>query len=228
MKPKKLVEIGVSTGGSSAIILNSIKNINGAKLYSIDKLTYCYRIPKKKTGFIVEEKFPELMNKWALYKGNITSAVIESIGKDIDLVFIDTAHYTPGEMLDWLQILPFLKEEATIVLHDIFLMYHRGKIVKKKKNFSNNQILVYIRGELFLPNYSDKVFSNNIGAIKLCKEQNKFYRHYFMALGTQWEYMPNEDDLKLMRKFFKKYYGNKYVEIYDDAVEKNKKHLNKK
>ena len=72
------------------------------------------------------------------------------------------------------------------------------------------------------------MFSNNIGAIKLCKEQNKFYKHYFMALGTQWEYMPNEDDLKLMRKFFKKYYGNKYVEIYDDAVEKNKKHLNKK
>ena len=227
-RPKKIVEIGVAYGGSSAIILNSIKNINGAKLYSIDKLSYCYRIPNKKVGFIVEEKFPELMNKWTLYKGKITSQVIETIGKDIDLVFIDTIHITPGEMLDWLQVLPFLKEEATLVLHDTFFMYFKGKIVKKKINFSNNQILVYIRGELLLPNYEEKIFSQNIGAIKLCKEQNKFYRQYFMALGTQWEYMPNDADLKIMRKFFMKYYGNKYVKIYDDAVEKNKKHLNKK
>ena len=228
LRPKKIVEIGVAYGGSSAIILNSIKSINGAKLYSIDKLSYCYRIPNKKAGFIVEEKFPELKNKWTLYKGKITSQVIEAIGKDIDLVFIDTMHITPGEMLDWLQVLPFLKEEATVVLHDTFFMYFKEKIAKIKRNFSNNQILVYIRGELLLPNYRDKVFSQNIGAIKLCKEQNKFYTQYFMALGTQWEYMPNNADLKLMRKFFRKYYGNKYVKIYDDAVEKNKKHLNKK
>ena len=226
LRPKKIVEIGVAYGGSSTIILNSIKNISGAKLYSIDKLSYCYRIPSKNVGFIVEEKFPELMNKWTLYKGKITSQVIEKIGKDIDLVFIDTKHITPGEMLDWLQVLPFLKEEATVVLHDTFFMYFKGEIEKKKRNFSNNQILVYIRGELLLPNYENKIFSQNIGAIKLCKEQNKFYRQYFMALGTQWEYMPDDDDLKMMRKFFRKYYGNKYVKIYDDAVEKNKKHLN--
>lgn len=227
LRPKKIVEIGVSYGGSSSIILNSIKNINGSKLYSIDKLSYCYRMPTKKTGFLVEEKFPELMNKWTLYKGKLTSEVIEIIGKNIDLVFIDTMHITPGEMLDWLQVLPFLKEEATVVLHDTFLMYYKGKIEKNKINFSNNQILVYIRGELLLPNYSDEIFLHNIGAIKLSKGQNKFYRQYFMALGTQWEYMPNNADLKLMRKFFMKFYGNKYVKIYDDAIKKNKKHLNK-
>lgn len=225
--PKKIVEIGVAYGGSSAIILNSIKDIKDSKLYSIDKSLYCYRMPKKKSGFIVEEKFPELMDKWTLYKGKITSEVIENIGNDIDLVFIDTKHYVPGEMLDWLQVLPFLKEEAIVILHDTFLMYNKGKIIKKKKNFSNNQILTYIRGELILPNYGSELFSHNIGAIKLCKAQNKFYRHYFMALGTQWEFMPDNADLKLIRKFFMKYYGNKYVEIYDDAVEKNKIHLNK-
>ena len=225
IRPKKIVEIGVACGGSSAIILNSIKNINKAKLFSIDKLSYCYLIPTKKVGFIVEEKLPELMNKWTLYKGNIISEVIETIGKEIDLVFLDTMHITPGEMLDLLQVLPFLKEEAIIVLHDTFLMFRNEKT--EKKNFSNNQILVYIRGELLLPNYRDKVFSHNIGAIKLCKEQNRFYRHYFMALGTQWEYIPDNIDLKLIRKFFMKYYGNKYVEIYDDAIEKNKKYLKK-
>ena len=35
-KPKKLLEIGVCSGGMSAAILNSIKDIEGAKLYSCD------------------------------------------------------------------------------------------------------------------------------------------------------------------------------------------------
>ena len=48
-----------------------------------------------------------------------------------------------------------------------------------------------------------------------------------MALGIQWEYMPDEKDLKIMRDFFMKYYGQKYVEVFDDAVEKNKIYLNK-
>lgn len=227
LKPKKIVEIGVACGGSSSIILNSIKDINEAKLFSIEKKSYCYMVRNKKAGFIVEEQFPELMNKWTLYRESITAKVIESIGKDIDLVFIDTMHVTPGEMLDFLQVLPFLKEEAIVVLHDTFIMFNNGNVLKQKKNYSNNQILAYVRGELLLPNYNYKVFSHNIGAIKLCKGQNKFYRHYFIALGTQWEFMPDNIDLTLIRKLFMKYYGNKYVEIYDDAVEKNKIHLNK-
>ena len=36
-KPKKIVEIGVYKGGSSALILNAIKDIDGSKLFSIDK-----------------------------------------------------------------------------------------------------------------------------------------------------------------------------------------------
>ena len=139
--------MGFAYGGSSAIILNSIKSIKGAKLYSIDKLSYCYnRIPNKKAGFIVEEKFPELKNKWTLYKGKITSQVIETIGKDIDLVFIDTMHFTPGEMFDWLQVLSFLKEEATVVLH---FMYFKEKIAKIKRNFLIIRFLYILGGNYY-------------------------------------------------------------------------------
>jgi predicted O-methyltransferase YrrM len=35
-RPKKLLEIGVCSGGMSAAILNSIKDIKGAMLYSCD------------------------------------------------------------------------------------------------------------------------------------------------------------------------------------------------
>ena len=59
IKPKKIVEIGVFRGGSSAIILNAIKDIKDAKLFSIDKSVYCYHGRKKKSGYLIQEKFPE-------------------------------------------------------------------------------------------------------------------------------------------------------------------------
>ena len=118
--PKKIVEIGVAHGGSSALILTAIKDIDGAKLYSLDKSKTCYRNRNKSTGYIVHERFPELMNKWTLFLGGITAEFIETISDGIDLVFIDTMHITPGEMLDFLMVLPFLKNEAIIVLHDAF------------------------------------------------------------------------------------------------------------
>ena len=227
IKPKKIVEIGVFRGGSSAIILNAIRDIKDAKLFSIDKSVYCYHGRKKKSGYLIQEKFPELMKKWTLYTGGITSEFIETIGDDIDLAFIDTVHYTPGEMLDWLMILPFLKNGAVVILHDVFIHYTGKKVSKRKSITSNNQLLCYIRGELILPHYGDSVFFRNIGALKLAAEQKKYYYQYFLALGNQWEYMPSSKDLKLMRDFFMKYYGKKYVEIYDDAVAKNKIYLNK-
>jgi hypothetical protein len=71
------------------------------------------------------------MNKWTLFKGGVTSEFIEKIGGNIELAFIDTVHVTPGEKLDWLQVLPFLKEEAIVVFHDTFLM-NFPKVSQKK------------------------------------------------------------------------------------------------
>ena len=222
IKPKKIVEIGVAYGGIAVIILNAIKDIEDAKLYSIDINKNCYKKPSKHTGFIVKEKFPHLADKWQLYTGGYTSQFIEKIGNNIDLVYIDTVHVVPGEMLNWLEILPFLKEESFVILHDTFFMYIYDRVIKNIINYSNNQILCYIRGELILPSYKQNMFSMNIGAIKLSKKQENYYLQYFLALGAQWQYLPSERELKVLTKFYKKYYGKKYVKIFIDAIEKNK------
>ena len=125
-------------------------------------------------------------------------------------------------MLNWLEVLPFLKEEAIVVFHDPFLMFYGNFKNKKKRNYSNNQLLCYIRGKLILPSYGDKVFSRNIAALKLDKNQKKYFQSYFLALGNQWEYLPEERDLTILRRYFLKYYGKIMVEIFDDSVEKNK------
>ena len=226
-KPKKVVEMGVSAGGSAALILNAIKDIPNAKLYSIDRYTNWCGNHSKLTGWSVKEKYPELMNKWTLYTGKTTAEFMETIGDNIDLVYIDTVHISPGEMLNWLDVLPFLKEEAIVVFHDIFLMYHKDIPISAKNNFSNNQLLCYIRGTIILPSYGNQTFNRNIGAIKLEKNQKRYYKQYFLALGNNWDYFLEEKDVIALREHYKKYYGEKLVKIYDDAVEKNRIRLNK-
>ena len=216
-KPNKVIELGVAGGGTSALILNAIKDNPNAKLYSIDILINDRIKKNKQIGYVVKENFPELMDKWTLYTGAMPAYFLEKIGGEIDFAYIDTRHTTPGEMINWLEVLPFIKEEAIVVFHDVYLMF-LGDVKKAEiKNYSNNQLLCYIRGELILPSYGDKIFSRNIGAIKLDKNQKKYYKQYFMALGNQWKYFPEETDINTLKEYFKKYYGEKLEEIFNDS-----------
>ena len=206
--PKKIVEIGVGGGGTSALILNAIKDIPDAKLYSIDKNKQWINNPKKKTGIIVQKYFSEFLDKWRLYTGEDVIEFIEEIGNNIDLVYIDNAHSTPIEMINFLEVLPFLKEEALVVLYDTFL---------------NIQLLCNLRGKLILPKYGERPFNRNIGALELFYNQRNYFEQYFLSLGSKWEYLPDQKNLYALKKFFKKYYGRKMTKIFDDAVSKNRK-----
>ncbi len=45
---------------------------------------------------IYSKRYKGLIDKWTLYIGKLTSEVIETIGNDINLDFIDTMHITSG------------------------------------------------------------------------------------------------------------------------------------
>ena len=95
-RPKKILELGVAEGGSSIIILNAIKDIKNSHLYSIDLST------NEMIGFCVKNIFPQFSKKWSLYTGNVAAKFLEEIGNGIDMVLIDSSHYEPGEILDFL------------------------------------------------------------------------------------------------------------------------------
>ena len=56
-RPKNCLEVGVAQGGSSVLILNAIKDINGAKLISLDLNNNFYLDPNYKTGYRVTRFF---------------------------------------------------------------------------------------------------------------------------------------------------------------------------
>ena len=216
-KPKKILEVGVASGGSSAIILNAIQNIENSHLYSIDKLINAFNKKNKETGWLVKEKFSYLMNKWTLYTGGITSNFIEKIGGDIDFVFLDTVHYAPGEWLDILQILPFLKKtNAIVMLHDIRYQFY----VKKVFYSSNDHLFTYLRGEKIMPKVPDVI--PNIGAVLLDNNQEKYYFDYFFALTSTWSYFPEIEEWNFIRNLLSKYYSKQLIDIYDSSYKMNK------
>lgn len=214
-KPKKILELGVFFGGSSIIILNAIKDIEDSHLFSIDINN------SSSVGKCVDKYFKHLSNKWTLFKGGIAAEFLETIGNDIDFAMIDTAHFEPGEILDFLLVLPFLKEEAIVIFHDIDhqITFSKGKNLRNE--WAPYIIFNNARGEKFLPS-GKGIFNKDIGAVKLEKNQKKYYHDYCRALGSQWQYFPLENHIRIILDFVKKYYDNECFLILKEAINFNR------
>lgn len=217
-KPKKILELGVSQGGSSAIILNAIKDLDESFLYSIDYNTTHYRYKDKNTGFYMDE-YPELKKKWQLFTGGLALNFMDEIGDGIDFCFIDTAHNNPGEILDVLMILPYLKENTTIVFHDTNLQYQNLKREPAKScvNFTNTLLMSALTGKKFVPflvNNSEYKFSN-VGAVELDSQIKDNCWDLFNLLTIKWQYMLSPKEVSLVILYFKKWYGQDLSEFFE-------------
>ena len=211
LKPKKILEIGVRSGGSTAIILNAIDDFEDSKLFSIDLSS------DESVGECVYKYFPQLKKKWTLFKGNIATEFMEKIGNNIDMVFIDTAHFEPGEILDSLIALPFLKENAIMIFHDIANQIHSHK----RQEWAPYIIFNGLRGKRFLPS-GKKILNKNIGAIQLEKNQKNYYHDYFRLLGGQWQYYPKNVHINQITEYIKKYYDEECLIMFEEAITFNK------
>jgi len=216
-KPNKILEIGVRHGGSSIIILNAINDFKDSKLFSIDISS------SEKIGNCVYQHFPEFIIKWNLFKGNIATKFMKSIGENIDFLLIDTAHFEPGEILDFLIALPFLKEEAIVIFHDIANQITRSP---ERNEWAPYIIFNAIRGEKYLPS-GENILTQDIGAVKLDKNQYKYYHDYFRLLGGQWQYFPKEMHIKELLNYFKEYYDNDCLRMFNESIEFNRNFVKK-
>lgn len=219
-KPKKLLEIGVSRGGSSVIMLNAIKENKIAKLYSIDRYERFYDDKNVMVGSAVD-KYPHLKNKWKLYTEDLTLGFIDEIGHDIDFCLIDTMHILPGEILDFLMVLPYLKDDALIVFHDTNLHTHNKLRNELKDSITNNLLMSTIQGHKFIQgNFTNNntAFSN-IGAVKLNSNSKLYIWELFNLLTIKWSYMPSNEDLFKVVKHYERFYNPLYIEYLKKVIE---------
>ena len=215
-KPKKILELGVSAGGSSAIILNAIKDFDNAKLYSVDYTEKWYVDNSKDVGFIIDEKFSNLKNKWKLYTEGTAAKFMEEIGGEIDLCLIDTMHVNPGEFLDFLIVLPYLKKNAILILHDIALHY------SNKFRATNGILFSCLKGKKL--SFNEGLWNRfaNIGAVILDENIKDNILDYLYLLTLPFEYLPTDNDIWECQKLFSKNYEEEFVDAFMNIMLKNK------
>ena len=228
-KPKKCLEIGVARGGSSIIILNALKDINDSFLVSLDLYN---KYPSYYVGENAKKYFPELTrnNKWQLYTGEQPHKFLDKLNLKFDFLFLDTVHFTPGELINIIEAMPFLEENAIIILHDTML--HLPSIYNdhRRREVLNHPSQIFLMTSI--PGYKviieDKEKgAENIGAVFLNSNNENDYLNYFLLLLSPWEYMPSNTHIEELRAFISKYYKNKiFLHLFNRAVEENKIYIN--
>lgn len=227
-KPKKLLEIGVSRGGSSIVILNAIQEIENAHLYSLDYNDRWYKNPDYATGDFVEH-YPHLKKNWTLLMGGLALNFIERVKPGIDFCLIDTVHFNPGEILDFLMVLPFLSEDALVVFHDT--KYHTYCYEKSRrwveKGITNNLLMSSIHGKKYISTtlaYKDSIFTN-IGAVSLNSNTTKHLFEVFNLLTIKWDNPPSFEEEDAILNFFKKYYDEIFIQYLSAVFTHHRKYI---
>lgn len=208
--PQKVVEIGVAGGGTTAVIMQCLNEVNfDAKMYSVDINQECYRREGKPTGYQLAELKEYLPNykNHTFYLGKVLPQYIECIGNEIDFAILDTTHAMPGEILDFLCLLPYLKENAVVVLHDTAL-----NLTRSEKSFATKILFDIIRGEKYY-NYKDRIL--NIAAFRVTEETFAHAADIFSVLSVSWAYWPSISEILLYRDWYKKFYNTECLELFD-------------
>lgn len=151
---------------------------------------------------------------------------LDDIGGDIDFLVLDTVHILPGEILDFLAVLPWLKDGAVVVLHDIFLNHYIPEAIN---SYATRALLSTVTGEKIIGRGNDG-FGNYIGlgALRIMPDTRKYVEDLFCALMLTWQYMPDLEQIELYREWFSKIYADDLLEEFNTAVEINKRTLSMK
>ena len=217
-KPRKILELGVSAGGSSALILNAIQDMPDTEFHSVEYSATWWVGANLPSGFLIEKRFPEWRSRWQLHMPRTAAEHIRDIGGGIDFCLIDTVHLLPGEMLDFLMIFPYLASNAIVVIHDTALQ------TVAPLCYSNILLFQTLRGTRMMPDETEQIGFpySNIGAVRLAEEQE--IADIFRLLTLPWQhYMPTDHDLSVIRALFAEHYDAKMLALYDCACSANAK-----
>ena len=225
-RPKKILEIGVASGGTTAIILQTLEDIGAPyEMHSIDLSPNLWSNPNYPTGFLAtfakENVFGTLNGTHKFHLGTILPQVIDEIG-DVDFVILDTTHKLPGELLDFLAVLPYMPEGALVVLHDVSL----HQFTNCEKADATGILFGAVTAEKFLNFQADEcVFRYpNIAALRVNKQTAANIENVFLSLILRWDYFPDEQ-IKIYRQLYRRFYSDALCEIFQEAVDMNGLHI---
>lgn len=227
-RPKKIVEVGVAAGGTTAVVLNCISMLEmETEIYSVDKSEKYYLDGNKRTGYLAEEckKYLDKEVKHYMRLGGYLPEYLDEIGDNIDFLILDTVHTLPGELIDFLACLPKLRGGAIVVLHDILLNHECFKV----NAIATRVLFSSVAGKKIICKGKDNQYNYiGLGAFEVTEETRNYIENVFSSLMLTWNYIPDDVQIRLYREHFLKYYSTDLVDEFDISVEMNKNTLLKK
>lgn len=220
-RPGKIVEIGVSAGATTAVVLSCLEELNiPCEMYSVDLSERWYKDGSRETGFVVKDYMEigqDIRHRFML--GKSIPYIIDDIGGDIDFLILDSSHSLPGEVLDFLTCMPYLAEKAVVVLHDIILdLIGVGYEVATKGLFCAVKAKKWYMEETGL----DFCGLSNIAAFEVSGETRDNIEDVFMCLSMKWNYLLPENDWKEYNQIIAKHYNSEIVD-WMQTIEKVQK-----
>lgn len=220
-KPKKILEVGVASGGTTAIILKCIQKLGlNSMMYSVDISEKWYRNPDEKTGFLVDEFDCGKEGSHEFLLGKPLPYYIDKIGKNVDFLMLDTSHSLPGELLDFLICLPYLKDGCIVVLHDVM-----ESVMQKRPTENATKLLFDTVSATKYYMLDEDNFSfglSNIAAFQINEETREHIADVFSALSNHWAYFFNPEDEEKYLKIMGANYNAEYVHYLKRIMEVHK------
>jgi hypothetical protein len=215
--PHKIMEVGIAGGGTTAIILDSLcGNGQECDFYSIDWSERFYRDETKQSGFIGADALNELKPtkiKHRFLFGKVACEWAEELAlDDIDCLILDTMHVMPGEVLDFITLLPFLKNGAIVILHDTAF----NLISRVKYGYATAVLFSSVTAEKYI-NYDcdNNIKYPNIAAFEVNDDTRKNIDQLFLSLASTWGYVLRGAQLKAYSRAVEKYYGKGYAKYFE-------------
>lgn len=226
--PRKILELGVAWGGTTAVIAQCVSKLRlESEIHSVDILQ---DFNGEKVGVLYEECkdfIDSSYTKHFFHLGNPIPDFIDEIGHNIDLVVIDTSHGLPGELLEFVTILPYLSNGACVVLHDtIDHLYW-----KENHGFEYATQLLFntVSGDKYLNRDDDRALGYpNIAAFRVNDDTRKNELDCFNALHMTWLYLLNKNTYEKYVDSIRSNYDEIHASILESAWELNSMHFARK
>lgn len=222
-QPQKIVEVGIAGGATTAIILECMEELKiKYKVFSIDYAKNFYKDHTKQSGYLAEQIINDkhLEDKHKFLLGDIAYNFIDNIGGEIDCLILDTVHLLPGEVLDVITLIPFMKKGGIVIMHDIAWNLYSDV----KYGYATGSVMASVVGKKYINyDFTRKGLYPNIGAFEVCEDTIENIGNLFLQLLVTWRYIPDEKQLSAYRKAIGELYTDTEMELFDRAIELNKR-----
>lgn len=139
----------------------------------------------------------------------------------IDMLLLDTIHYLPGELLDFVVCLPYLSKSAIVILDDLTFS-HFGE---NKDAIATKILFDTVVAEKLVP--QSETYPK-MAAFRINEDTKKYAVDLFSALITPWGYKMTVDEINPYKTLIYNNYGEDERKVFLQAVSINEASLGKR